>query len=127
MTARRRRLALIAAACLAICLIALVYRGPGWRLLRQTGGDVFAAALLYALVGLVRIRWSRRRCLVVALIIAAGIEGLQLLELVGPDTPRWIHVVLGATFDPLDLLAYAVGIAAAVALDSPVCTRQSEA
>jgi len=123
----RRRLALIAAASLGVCLVALVYRGPGWRLLRHTGGDVFAAALLYALIGLALARWRRTRRVTVALAIAAAIEFAQLLALVGPDAPRWVHIVLGATFDPLDLLAYAAGIGLAACIDSPVCTAHSEA
>lgn len=123
----RRRLALIALASLAACLVALVYRGPGWRLLRHTGGDVFAAALLYALVGLALVRWTRTRRAALTLGIAVAIEAAQALDLVAPDAPRWVHVLLGATFDPLDLLAYAVGVAVAAAIDSPVCTRHSDA
>lgn len=122
----RRRLVIIAAASLAACLVALVYRGPGWTLLRHTGGDVFAAALLYALVGLA-LRWPRRRRVVLTLAIAGLVEAIQLTGLVGPDAPRWLHVVLGATFDPLDLLAYGVGVALAACIDSPVCTAHSEA
>ncbi len=123
----RTRLALIAAVSLAVCLFALVYRGPGWQLLRHTGGDVFAAALLYGLIGLARARWPRARRAALTGAIAAAIELTQLLDVVGPETPRVVHVVLGATFDPLDLVAYAVGIAVAAALDTPVCTAHSDA
>lgn len=123
----RRRLALVALASLAVCLVALIYRGPGWRLLRHTGGDVFAAALLYALVGLALVRWTRMRRAALTLGIAAAIEAAQAFDLVAPDAPRWVHVLLGATFDPLDLLAYAVGVGLAAAIDSPVCTRHSDA
>lgn len=123
----RKRLALIAAASFAVCLFALIYRGPGWQLLRHTGGDVFAAALLYGLIGLAVTRWTRVRRIALTGAIAAAIEFTQLLEIVGADAPRIVHVVLGATFDPLDLLAYAVGIAAAATLESPVCTAHSEA
>lgn len=123
----RTRLALIVVVGFGLCLVALVYRGPGWQPLRHTGGDVFAAALLYGLIGLAYPRWPRRGRATLAAAIAAAIEITQAFELLSPDAPRWLHVVLGATYDPLDLLAYAVGIGLAVALDTPVCTRHSEA
>ncbi len=111
----KTRLVIVAVAALALGLFVLVYRGPGWVPLRHTGGDVAAGALVFALTGALARRRSVRWWAGVAALFAASVEGVQALELVGPDAPRWVHLTLGSTFDPLDLLAYAVGIGLAAA------------
>lgn len=114
----RRRLLLAALAALAAGVFVLVYTGPGRVPLRHTGGDVAAGALVYALVGLARPRAALLARAALAFAIAAVVECAQLLALVGPDAPRWLHLTLGSTFDPDDLVAYALGIGlAALATD----------
>ncbi|MCB9553808.1 MAG: DUF2809 domain-containing protein [Myxococcales bacterium] len=109
-TTDRRRLLLAALAALAAGAFVLVYTGPGRVPLRHTGGDVAAGALVYALVGLARPRAATLARAALAFVIAAAVECAQLLALVGPDAPRWLHLTLGSTFDPADLVAYALGI-----------------
>lgn len=109
----KTRLVVVVLAALAFGLFVLLYRGPGWVPLRHTGGDIAAGALVLGLVGLVARRRGVGWWVVVAALIAASVEAIQALRLVGPDAPRWLHLTLGSTFDPLDLLAYAVGIALA--------------
>lgn len=118
LTPDRRRLLAVVAAAFAAGFFVLYYRGPGWVPLRHTGGDVAAGALVYALVGLARSRAPTLVRAALAFAIAAAVEGLQALALVGPDAPRWLHLTLGSTFDPDDLVAYALGIGlAALATD----------
>lgn len=44
-------------------------------------------------------------------------EGFQALDLVGPDSHWLLHLTVGSTADPLDLVAYAVGAAVAIPLE----------
>lgn len=112
---RRRTAALIVLACTVIGVGILLYRGPGRALIRGALGDVLAVIwLAYALV----IVWPTRvrACCVAALGVAFALEGMQALRLVSPEAPTVVRVVLGATFDPWDLVAYAVGCGVALSL-----------
>lgn len=123
LTPDRRRLLLIAATALATGFFVLLYRGPGWPPLRHTGGDVAAGALVFAFVGLARPALATLPRAAVAALIAGTVEALQALKLVGPDAPRWLHLTLGSTFDPNDLVAYALGIALAALASQPSPTH----
>ena len=110
----RRFFAGLALVALAIGGAVLVYRGPGQAVVRGHVGDVAAAMLVYALLGLA---WRARICVRAAttFAIAAAIEVGQTLwhvdNLAG-------DLVLGATFDPWDLLAYAIGTAIAAGAEA---------
>lgn len=90
----------------------------------QLGGDVLYAVLVYLLVVLVAVRlrpvvgagvaWGL--CAVVEL---AQLAGLSAAVVAVWEPARW---VLGTTFGAPDLLVYAVGAAAAAAIDA-ACTR----
>ena len=41
--------------------------------------------------------------------LATTLELLQLLGKVDADSPLWAHLIFGSTFDPLDLVHYAIG------------------
>jgi len=95
------------AACLAYGATALPLRG----LVRGHLGDVAAAALVYALVGLVvRAPIAIRAALTAA--IAVAVEVAQRRG--DPGAGAAGALVLGAHFDPWDLCAYAAGIVAGV-------------
>ena len=140
---------LIGLGALAVGVFAFLYgaREPLW--IRHTLGDVAAAAVVLAGVGVVWPRGALAGRLGVAVVITFGVEAIQALELVGPDAPRWQHLVFGSTFDVLDLVAYAIGLGSAVLVElglvrrrrstagprsgyaatmrSPVCTRHNDA
>lgn len=98
----------LGAACFAYGFTALPLR---W-LVRGHLGDVAAAALVYALLGLL----LRAPVAVRAAITAALAVTVELAQRRGdPGAGMAGEVVLGAHFDPWDLCAYALGIAAAVA------------
>ena len=96
----------LGAACFAYGFTALPLR---W-LVRGYLGDVAAAALVHALLGLVLRRPAARAAITAALALA-----VELSQRRGdPGAGLAGEVVLGAHFDPWDLRAYALGIAAAV-------------
>jgi len=116
--ALRRRLApgLTAVLCLVAAAGVLTYRGPGWVWVRGFVGDVLVVVFGVALLALGPVgRWPHRVAAMAS--IAVGAELLQLLQLVGPDAHWFWHLTLGSTFDPVDLLAYGVGLVIAAGLE----------
>jgi hypothetical protein len=87
-------------------------RGP----FRGLVGDVLVVVFLVAALAAVGLGSPRSRLVGVG-VLSVGLELLQGLHLVGPESPWILHLVLGSTFDPLDLAAYAVGLALAHALE----------
>ncbi|MEQ1565757.1 MAG: DUF2809 domain-containing protein [Myxococcota bacterium] len=87
-------------------------RGP----VRGALGDVLVVVFLVASLAAVGVGSARSRLLGVGA-LAVGLESLQGLHLVGPDAPWIAHLVLGSTFDPLDLLAYLGGSIVAAGLE----------
>lgn len=100
---------------LFVCLAAIALFTRGW--VRGSLGDLVVVVWLanvLTVAGPLRGRpvWGAAA----ALSVAVGLEGLQLLDLVERDSPFWMHMVFGATFDPLDLVHYAVGAVLAGAI-----------
>jgi hypothetical protein len=95
-------------------LIALFVRDA---FVRPYLGDVLAVALVYC--GLrAGLPLGVRGAILIALEIAVVVELMQLiglLRLLGLEDNRIARILLGGSFDPLDLLAYGAG-AAAIAL-----------
>ena len=110
----KRRFLWLAAAALAIGVAVMLYRGPGRGVIRGHAGDVAATMLVYAVLGLI---WRTRPAVRAAasFAIAALIECGQTLwrgeGLAG-------EIVVGSTFDGWDFVAYAAGVAIAVAWDA---------
>ena len=86
---------------------------PGRALVRGHLGDVAATALVYALVALAGV--GRRWCAATALAVAGAIELGQVVA--GGHAGPARALVLGAHFDPYDLIAYATGVALAAGWD----------
>lgn len=89
---------------LAGIALALYGTGP----LRGLGGDVGVVVLGVAGLAAVRLGTPARR-VGGMLALAVAVEAFQGLELVGPDAHWLLHMTIGSTFDPLDLVAYAAG------------------
>jgi len=107
------RPALAAAACLAAGLVLFKY-GTGH--LRGFGSDVLVVVFITACVAATNVGSPRSRPIGV-LIFAVVVECIQALGLVGADSHWFLHLTLGSTFDPLDLLAYAIGAVIAVGFE----------
>lgn len=111
--ARAAAAAAVAATSLTAGLLLFAFvHGP----VRGSVGDVLvvvfldaalAAGCLAAGVDGRRAGWAR---LAGVGALSVGLELLQGLHLVGKDAPWVLHLVLGATFDPWDLLWYAIGL-----------------
>ena len=102
----------------ALVLIALYVRDG---VIRPLGGDFLVVMFLYfaarAALGLSRIATG-----VLVFVFAAAVEvsqGLGLVERLGLEGNQLAVTVLGATFDPIDIVAYGLGTILAAALDRP--------
>ena len=97
----------MALAALALGLACLAYAGPGRPIVRGHVGDVAAAMLVYALLGLTG--WPQRARIAGTLAIALAVEVGQLVwSPLGRSTIG--ALTLGSVFDPLDLAAYVIGL-----------------
>lgn len=112
-----RRFLLLLAVAFAIGIGVLVYRGPGQPIVRGHVGDVAAAMAVYAVISLVAVRFRPTRIGAragIAFGFAALVEVGQSLWTVHSTAG---HLVFGNTFDPWDLLAYAIGAGLAALYD----------
>ncbi|MGR6919928.1 DUF2809 domain-containing protein [[Actinomadura] parvosata] len=97
---------------LVVGAFVLFYRGPGQPFVRGYVSDVSATMLVYALLGLLwRTTTAARRALATAAIAAA----VEIYQMVGMTPPGIGGVLVGAFPDPWDLVAYAIGVLAALA------------
>ncbi len=109
----------LALAALLLCTEVLIARHTH-GLLRGFVGDMLVVPLVYALLR-ATVQWPRGLAAGAALALACLVEllqGLGLPDLLHGLLPaavqhhalyRVLQIALGSTFDPLDLLAYAVG------------------
>lgn len=107
----RRRLALAAAAFLILVTgLVVTYATVGF--VGDLVGDALYAVLIFLLVSFILVRMNSWRVAVIAILICAGIELFQLtglpVEIATVFPPA--RFVLGTAFDPLDLVAYIVGV-----------------
>ncbi len=100
---------------LCLGLASLVYTGPGALWWRAHAGDALVVAFLVGLAGLVGTFALRARLLAVA-ILCSGLELAQLSSGAASRGPL-AGLLLGSTFDALDFVYYAIGLALAVVLD----------
>ena len=118
----RRRSALLAAMALTIGagLASRSHASPLPATLGGYPGDALWAMLVFLCLALVWPRAAAVRLALAALALSFAVEAAQLYQ------APWIrelrattagHLVLGQGFDPLDLLAYAVGVAMALLAD----------
>ncbi len=112
----RLRLASAAFVAFVLGLGVLIYGGPGQRFVRGTVGDVLVVAFLYFLLGAAGFASRAGRVLAIASLAL----GLELYQLAGAALSRGAvaSTALGTTFDPWDLVAYAVGLAFALLAES---------
>ena len=113
----RRRVRLAVAAVVVVVVGLVVSQSDG--LVADLLGGALYAALVYVLIAVVLPRARRPVVAAVALAVCVVVELAQLTA--GPaalaDAFPPAALVLGTTFNPWDLLAYAVGVAAALGAD----------
>ncbi len=89
------------------------------RFIRPFVGDVLVVILIYCFVKSF-VKLAAERVAVAVLIFACAIEILQYFQLVdrlGLQDNRIAQIVIGATFDWMDLVAYATGTAIVIAVE----------
>ena len=89
----------------------LVYRGPYWPLVRSYMGDWLIVQLIYVMARLwISFRW--RYLLTIAIVLfALVVEVLQWLAAGSIPQTLAAELTIGSTFDPLDAVAYGLGMA----------------
>ena len=123
MRERRRGYALCAVTVFAVeAAIALFVRD---RVVRPLVGDALAVALVYVTIRAVaRLRQPGALALAVALAFAIEIgQLLGVIDLLGLRDHAVARVVLGARFDPVDLIFYLLGALAIVAAEALAARR----
>jgi hypothetical protein len=120
MPLRRRGIYLsIALICFLACWL-IATHGAGLRFVRGFLGDCLVVVLMYFLAK--TLQEFRPLLLAIGMfLVACGVEWLQYLNLadhlhLAPGS--WQRIVLGASFDPRDFLAYFLGALMAFLLDS---------
>jgi hypothetical protein len=119
----RRSRWLIAILALLVIAVGLASRRglvPFPAVLGNYPGDALWAWVVLLCVAWVRPAITRGRLVGVSLVIAFAIEFLQLYQapwIQAVRANKLAYLVLGNGFDPLDLLAYVVGIALGAAVD----------
>ncbi|MFI7617391.1 DUF2809 domain-containing protein [Nonomuraea terrae] len=113
-----RPFAAIAAVVIVICGLGVrtLWDGP----VPKYAGDALYTALIYMLLVLL---WPRIRPWAAGLASAALSWAIEFAQLA--SIPRWLHPLLGSTFNPPDLLWYAAGAAAAAVAHTLWMTRHT--
>lgn len=123
----QERLSLLAATVLVVTMgtaLRLVPVGLPAVLVKY-GGSILWGAMVYGLVATVLPR-PRRRIVVLAALLALGVELVRLVQTPGLDAFRLTlagQLLLGRIFSLWNLMAYAAGIAGAALVDS--CLRRA--
>lgn len=116
-------------AVLAVVVLAievLIARHAHDAIVRPLVGDALAVVLVYAALRAVT-RLGVRAAALLALGVAFAVEaaqGLRLLERLGIPPRGVLGVVVGSTFDPRDLLAYAAGALGVLVVEVVLARRR---
>jgi len=115
-TARSRQLLYLVAVLIGAGFV-LMYRGPLWPIARGYGGDWLIVQFIYMIGRLwIGFRWRYR---LAACVMLAGVLA-EVVQLVGAGViPHTFaaEVTIGSTFDVVDILAYALGLATVLTVD----------
>ena len=114
--------------CLSIIAAGLALRGFGLGLglsafTVKYGGSILWGAMVFFLVAIVASRSTRRSVVMIAAVIAVGVELFRLVHTPWLDSFRLTMagaLLLGRIFSPWDILAYAIGTALGALLDNLV-------
>lgn len=113
---RTTRLLYIGATLLGAVFV-LVYRGPGWPIIRSYLGDWLVVQFIF-LIGRfwINFRW-RYHWAAFVLILGLVVEVVQYFGAGLIPHSFAAEVTIGSTFDPVDILAYVLGLATVLAIE----------
>jgi len=109
--------AVSAGICFIILILLVFY--PSARIIRGNFGDVIVITFLFLLIKTIR-DVPRFPLACAVFLFGCAVEFLQYLGLasqLGIKKHTVLYVILGATYDPLDIVAYAIGAILAILLD----------
>ncbi len=110
----RRRFVWLGLAAIALGVAVLLYRGPGRAVIRGHAGDVAATMLVYAAISMF---WSvRMRTRAIATFAIAAV--IEIGQLVWNARSLLAELTIGSSFDAWDFVAYAIGVAVALAWEA---------
>lgn len=101
----------------------LVYRGPFWQFVRGYAGDWLIVQFLYLIarfwIGVRRRYWLAAGIFVLSILV-------EVIQYLGAGViPRnfLTEITIGSTLDPLDILAYAVGLVTVLLIEQVSLAR----
>jgi len=111
----------LAVLCFGICTIIVLFFSKN-ALIRGFLGDIIVVMLIYFLLRSVGI-FRPTTTAIIVLIIAFLTELLQyvnILGIIGLNNNKIAQLIFGSVFDPMDLLAYTIGVIAVYIIDKKV-------
>jgi len=111
-TTTKRKLALLAVILFVIALLSKQYTGIFAHIVHSFAADILAVVILILLGNILFIKTSPLIISSSVFLFALAIELFQLVNqsfrLIAINN-QFLHIILGSTFDLLDILSYAVG------------------
>jgi hypothetical protein len=112
-----RRRILYLGATLVGAVFVLIYRGLLWPFVRSYGGDWLIVQFIYLIARFwVGYRW-RYRLAVSIFLLGILVEFIQFFGAGLIPRTFVMEVTIGSTFDPLDIVAYILGLATVLAVE----------
>jgi len=106
---RSTRLIYIAATLIGAVFV-LTYKGAGWQFIRGHVGDFLVVQFIYMIARLwISDRW-RAHLVVAILILCIGVEIVKFFTSGSIPRTFFAEMTLGSTFDPLDMIAFILGL-----------------
>ncbi len=106
---RSARLIYIAATLVGAVFV-LTYKGAGWEFIRGHVGDFLVVQFIYMIARLwISDRW-RVHLVVAILILCIGVEVVKFFTSGAIPRTFFAEMTIGSTFDPLDMIAFSLGL-----------------
>jgi len=119
-----RRIVYLAATLIGAVFV-LVYRGPFWPVVRSYMGDWLVVQFIYLMARFrIGFRW-RFHLAGAVLLLGLIVEAIQLYAAGSIPRSFAAEVTIGSTFDPLDIVAYALGLAAILLVEQAASRKHS--
>ena len=113
----RSRRFLYLGATLIGAVFVLVYRGPFWPVVRGYAGDWLVVQFIY-LIGRFGVSFRWRYYLAGAvLLLGLCVEIIQFFGTGSIPRTFTAEITIGSTFDPLDMIAYGLGLVTVLAVE----------
>jgi len=104
----------------------LTYKGAGWQFVRGHVGDFLVVQFIYMIARLwINDRW-RVHLVAAILILCIGVEIVKFFTSGSIPRTFFAEMTLGSTFDPLDMIAFVLGLITVVVIERLFSRPRSE-